>query len=620
MDKQYPLNPESLIQIAPARRMNDNQVANVITNGFLMLDRKWTVTYWNKSAEKLLRIEAKDIVGQNFWEVFAGILPLSFYTVYQKAFEIDYPVQFEEYWAEMGAWFNVIAYQTGDHLSVSFKCSNQPENSEQKLKVLHELYLFVTEVTNDCLWEWYLQAKQFFWIDGGHKRLFGFPIENSLIPQSFWESRIHPDDKKRLSEKLQKIIDSGTITVWEEEYRLKKADGIYAYVHDRGHIFYDDNKNAIRMIGATQDITVRKTAEIQLLESEWKLSLIATQTTNAVTITDAEEKILWVNRAFTEITEYEPEEVMGKKPGSFLQGKDTDSKTIQYLHQQVTDKQPFDCNILNYSKSGRAYWVHIQGQALFDEEGKLERYFTIQADVTEKIELENNLQTEQLVKQKEITAAILTAQENERGEIGVELHDNVNQILAVAKLYLQMTKKSYDGDQEYLDKSISYIMSAIDEIRNIAKKLIIPAVNEIGLFDNIKNLLADLLYIQPVEFEFQAKGIVEKELNSKLQVAIFRIVQEQVNNILKHANASQASIHLSKRNGQLGLLISDNGVGYDFAKDKNGVGIINIKSRVVLYNGKVVIASKPGKGFKLKVTLPLTEVVVQQRKLTLSNN
>ncbi len=70
-------------------------------------------------------------------------------------------------------------------------------------------------------------------------------------------------------------------------------------------------------------------------------------------------------------------------------------------------------------------------------------------------------------------------------------------------------------------ESISYIISAIDEIRNIAKRLIIPAVNEIGLFDNIKNLLADLLYIQPVEFEFEAKGIVEDELNQKLHVAIF---------------------------------------------------------------------------------------------------
>ncbi len=612
MAEQYLLTPESLTQVKRNHGFKGNQIANVIKNGFFMLDRKWTVTHWNKSAEQLLRIEAKDIIGQNFWKMFAGVLPLNFYTVYQKAFQLDYPVQFEEYWAEMGAWFNVIAYQTDDHLSVSFKCSNQPENPEHKLKALHELYLFVTEVTNDCLWEWDLQAKQFFWIDGGHKRLFGFPIENALVPQRFWESRIHPDDKERLLAGLQKIIDSGTIVVWEEEYRLKKADGIYAYVHDRGHIFYDDNQKAIRMIGATQDITVRKTTEIQLLESERKLSLIARQTTNAVIITDADEKIIWVNSAFTRITEYEPEEVMGKKPGSFLQGKNTDEKTIQYLHQQIKNKKPFDCIILNYSKSGRAYWIHMQGQALFDEHGTVERFFTIQTDVTEKADLESKLKAERLEKHKEITEAILTAQENERKEIGIELHDNINQILAVAKLYLQMAKKADTVNQEYLDKSIGFIMEVIDAIRKISKKLIIPGVNEIGLQDNIKNLLADLAVIHPVEFEFHTDGMMEDELGSKLQVTIFRIVQEQVNNILKHANATHGSIHLGKHNNHVVLLIADNGSGYDLTKDKNGVGIMNIKSRAALHNGRVSIASKPGKGFSLKVTIPLNQVVMLQ--------
>ena len=70
------------------------------------------------------------------------------------------------------------------------------DHPEQQLKVLNELYRFVTEVTNDCLWEWDLQNKEMFWIDGGHKRVFGYPIENTLIPQSFWEELLHPDDKE----------------------------------------------------------------------------------------------------------------------------------------------------------------------------------------------------------------------------------------------------------------------------------------------------------------------------------------------------------------------------------------------------------------------------------------
>ena len=76
-------------------------ITEIITNGFFTVDRKWTVKYWNKAAEKLLGVQAKDIVGKNLWEKFAGSIPLDFYTVYHKAFLQDIPVHFEEYW---GKW------------------------------------------------------------------------------------------------------------------------------------------------------------------------------------------------------------------------------------------------------------------------------------------------------------------------------------------------------------------------------------------------------------------------------------------------------------------------------------------------------------------------------------
>ena len=105
-------------------------ITEIITNGFFTVDRKWTVKYWNKAAEILLGVKAKDIVGKNLWEEFAGIIPLNFYAVYHKAFLQDIPVHFEEYWGEMGAWFDVITYHCDDTLSVSFKSSNQPTHPD----------------------------------------------------------------------------------------------------------------------------------------------------------------------------------------------------------------------------------------------------------------------------------------------------------------------------------------------------------------------------------------------------------------------------------------------------------------------------------------------------------
>src|SRR5450432_3732300 len=189
----------------PSSRKNKvysgSPISETITNGFFTVDQKWTVKYWNKAAENILSIQAKDIVGMNLWEKFSDIIPIEFYNVYHFAFLQNVPAHFEEYWGEMGAWFDVITYHCDDTLSVSFKSSTkptQPENPEQQLKILNELYRFVTEVTNDCLWEWNFESKDLFWIDGGHRRVFGYPIENAIIPQSFWESLVHPDDKERV--------------------------------------------------------------------------------------------------------------------------------------------------------------------------------------------------------------------------------------------------------------------------------------------------------------------------------------------------------------------------------------------------------------------------------------
>jgi PAS domain S-box-containing protein len=459
-------------------------ITEIITNGFFTVDRKWTVTYWNKAAEKLLGVQSKDIVGKNLWEKFAGIIPLEFYKVYHKAFLQDIPVHFEEYWGEMGTWFNVITYYCGDTLSVSFKNSNQLRQLEQAkpheepLKILNEVYRLVTEVTNDCLWEWDLKAGEIFWIDGGHKRVFGYDVENALIPQSFWESRLHPEDKERILTRFKKIITRGIVSIWEDEYRFQKADGNYAYVHDRGHIIYDENKRASRMIGATQDIS-------------------------------------------------------------------------------------------------------------------------------EKVLLENKLTEERLTRQRELTAAVFAAQEKERTDIGKELHDNLGQILAVANMYLQMAKKNEKNREMYIDKSGDYIEDVIQKVRRIAKNLVIPGTHIIGLFDNIRNLLVDLKEIHPIKIEFHKDSIYEKDLDEKLQVIIFRIIQEHLNNILKHANAKHAAIHLSRQANEIILLISDNGKGCNILKPTNGVGIINIKSRADLYHGRVTITSQSGKGYELKVILPL---------------
>ena len=475
--------PLSTRNTVDKRRYPGKSITEIITNGFFTVDHRWTVKYWNKAAETLLGVPAADIMGKNLWEEFAGALPVDFYAVYHNAFIQDIPTHFEEYWGEMGAWFDVITYHCDDTLSVSFRSHSHPAHSgrlQQQLKMMNELYQFVTEVTNDCLWEWDLRTRELFWIDGGHKRVFGYQIVNALIPQSFWENHLHPDDKVRILNRLNKILSEGSDNTWEDEYRFLRADGGYADVHDRAHIIYDPDGVACRMIGATQDISVRKSAELKLLESE------------------------------------------------------------------------------------------------------------------------KELVRERLTRQKAMTHAALVAQENERSEIGKELHDNLNQVLGAAKLYIELAKTDEENREMCLEKSAGFIVNVIEDIRRISKTLSTPGMI-MGLFESIKILLDDLMTIHAIKIDFQEVGISEEDLDERLQLNIFRIVQEQLNNILKHAKATCAIINLTKHGNEIILFISDNGIGCNLLEEAKGVGIINIKSRVELYHGRVTISSKPGEGYALEV-------------------
>jgi len=138
----------------------------------------------------------------------------------------------------------------------------------------------------------------------------------------------------------------------------------------------------------TQEIVNEEVKELLVtIDSQRKdlkrLSVIAEESTSGVIITDKNGKINWANKAFKTITGYTLEEVIGKKPGDLLQGKESNPETIKYLGNQIKKLQPFTCEIINYHKSGRPYWTRINGQPLFDQQGNAAGFFAIEEDITE---------------------------------------------------------------------------------------------------------------------------------------------------------------------------------------------------------------------------------------------
>ena len=226
-------------------------------------------------------------------------------------------------------------------------------------------------------------------------------------------------------------------------------------------------------------------------------------------------------------------------------------------------------------------------------------------NVTEKICLEEKLAEEKLKKQYEITDAVIAGQEKERYFLGIELHDNINQILATSRLYLECIASSDKIRKDLVEDSRGLVIKAMDEIRNLSQALLPPSLGQVGLTEALTDLIEKIQKANKTLFTTQWKNIEESLLSEKMKLTVFRIVQEQINNILKHANATTVLITISQSLNKLELNIVDDGVGFDTAQKRKGVGLRNIESRSSLFHGNVTINSEPGKGCKLNVIFPI---------------
>ena len=601
------------------------------------------------------------------------------------------------------------------------------KKAEEAIRESNERYEMVTRATSDMVWDWNVVTGEVYRSKEGWKKIFTSDLDDSIGNEEIWESKIHPEDKERVERVKQELISSVDKNFFEIECRVIRDDGSYAYIHDKGYIVRNDENKPVRIIGASSDITHRKLAD----EEVKKLSLVAKETNNAVIITDTDEKIQWVNEAFIRLTEYDLEEVIGKRPGTFLQGPETNPAVVRYMRRKIRNRQPFECDIINYSKSGKKHWVRIQCQPEFDATGKLINFFSIQTEitkekeaeealrsseeryrhlfnnnpesifiwdmdslsilqvnntavqqygysyeeftqmtildlqspeehekikvfakqmklnpertggiwkhlnkagqemymsvvsdqilykgkvvvfaiannVTEKILLEVELEKERILKGQEITDAVISAQENERQEIGRELHDNINQILASSRLYLAMAKADGKNKIDLMEETDNLINTAISEIRSLSHSLISPSLNESELIEALEQIIKTTMETTGLKTIDNFTSFDEDKISDKCKLTIYRIVQEQFNNINKYAGAKTVQLKLQQQNDELILSIKDDGVGFDTAKKASGVGLMNIRTRASLFNGEVNIISSPGNGCEVLVKIPLT--------------
>ena len=486
-------------------------------------------------------------------------------------------------------------------LTKAIQYSIERKRTLENLRLSNERFNTVVKATNDAIWDWDLLTNKVFMVGDTYKQLFGYDVVDAHSPGDLWESIIHPEDRERVMTKLWKLIREGGANKWEDEYRLRRNDGEYAYVHDRGHLIYSADQRPIRMIGAIQDITARKQSEETILASEEKYRQIFYKNPFPTWIFDLDSlQIVEVNDAA--LLKY------GFDKNEFHQ------LTMRDIHSPGEADEFMESlkGMTELSAANNKLWHHHKksGDVMIVEvTSHLIDYFgrtcmqVIINDVTERIRLEKELALQQKLKQQQITEVVLGAQERERFELGQELHDNINQILATSKLYLDVAIEEREPRFELLAKSRKNISMAIEEIRKLSRELITPSLNDLGLVQSIKELIRSIQMVKKMKIRLIISGVDEQSLLPEQKINVYRIIQEQLNNILKHAHASMVVLELNMIREQIRLRVTDDGRGFDTRTRRKGVGLSNIISRAELYNGKVEIDSAPGKGCRLEVIL-----------------
>ena len=352
-----------------------------------------------------------------------------------------------------------------------------------------------------------------------------------------------------------------------------------------------EGREVVGLSCCARDLTEEKLTGQKLRSSEIRFRSLIEMGTDIIVVLNNEGRIAYTSPSIEHYFGIADVESFGQNAFEYIHPEDLPRLAETFMEVLSSPGRPIFVQSRAHSKEGKPICVEGTVTNLLGIEG-INGIVCNFKDVTERKEME-----------KKILQASIDAQEQEREEIGRELHDNVNQILTTARLYLDCIHETTSDQGAIIRRSSEIITTAIEEIRKLSRNMTHSFDREIGLKLSIEDLLAGIRLLPEgirVSFDFSLPG--EPLLDDKLKTTIFRIVQEQLNNVLKHAAASAIHVSVREEGALLLLRITDNGQGFDTRKKRDGIGINNITSRAGLFNGAVAIDSSPGKGCSLSVT------------------
>lgn len=482
------------------------------------------------------------------------------------------------------------------------------KKAADEIKMSNDRYELIKKATNEAIWDYDLLS-QTITRSNGYKVLFGYDTDQEHAGLLFWESKIHPADKERVIQQFHQFVAQKTIPQWQSTYRFQRADGSYAFVSDQGYLIFDHLQNPIRIVGSMQDITEEKEFAEKLKISNERYELVTKATNEAIwdldltthQLTWSEGYKLLFGHDFTDQEnglDFWVENIHPEDQKAIV--NDFDAFLLQHDNPHWTSEYRFK------RKNGSYAYVIDKGYLIFNEQQQPIRMVGAMQDITEQKHLEREMYQQEKTRQNQIAQAAVLAQEKERAEIGKELHDNVSQLLTTTKLYLEMLRQKMDDNPiDLIDRGTKHINTVIKEIRNLSRSLVPASIDDLGLIASVNDLVESYQALGSMDLTFTAPPDLEQGMEASLKLTLYRIIQEQLNNIIKHANATVVKVQFVKQDNLIQLVVTDNGKGFDIKTIKKGMGLDNIRNRAELQNGSAKIESHPGEGCRLTIQIQI---------------
>lgn len=327
----------------------------------------------------------------------------------------------------------------------------------------------------------------------------------------------------------------------------------------------------------------------------------------ALAVTDKHCKIRSVNKSFTDLFGYAEDEILNKTITVLFK-----EDLVNYDFENIQNMETF-ANLLRekrhvIKKDGTLIHVLNTCKILKNKKNENEGLVFVVHDLTEDV---NRAQELESIRKQQIIA-INEAQEEERMRIAIDIHDGLGQMLSAISYSIQEANETGNGNICPRDKVLKQIDLAIQEAKNLAHNLIPILLKDFGLVAALQNMFDKANNLYETNFIFNAYDFTER-IDPKLEKAIFRICQESLNNIVKHARADKATFELFKTIELITLVVEDDGVGFNIKdsggnEKKSGIGLISIRERATGFGGTFTIHSEINKGTELIIEIPCHKI------------